>query len=105
MPTYEYECTSCHIRFEKFQSIKDDPISTCPECKGRVKRLIGAGIGIIFKGSGFYTTDYKKSSSLPNNSSKKSDNGSSDDKKKETKTETKKETKTEAKKEASKTST
>jgi putative FmdB family regulatory protein len=89
MPTYEYECSSCHIRFEKFQSIKDDPLSKCPECNGPVKRLIGAGVGIIFKGSGFYTTDYKKKSSISDTNNNKSNNGSSRNKAKETKSETK----------------
>jgi putative FmdB family regulatory protein len=109
MPTYEYECTACHYRFEKFQSIKDDPLSTCPECQGSVKRLIGGGIGIIFKGSGFYTTDYKKSSSISgpsNNNKNKPDNGSSGDKTKETnsKSETKKETAKDSGKAAAKSS-
>ena len=60
MPTYEYECQKCHHRFELFQSIKDEPRKTCPKCRGRVKRLLGTGAGLIFKGSGFYTTDYRK---------------------------------------------
>ena len=64
MPTYEYECTKCGHTFEAFQSMKDEPLSSCPKCRGRVRRLIGGGIGVIFKGSGFYTTDYKKSSAL-----------------------------------------
>jgi len=64
MPTYEYECTKCGHTFEILQSISADPLSRCPKCKGRVRRLIGGGMGVIFKGSGFYTTDYKKSSSL-----------------------------------------
>jgi putative FmdB family regulatory protein len=64
MPTYEYECTKCGHTFEAFQSMKDEPLSSCPKCRGRVRRLIQGGIGIIFKGSGFYTTDYKKSSAL-----------------------------------------
>ncbi len=59
MPTYEYECKKCNHRFEKFQSITAEPLKTCPECSGELKRLIGLGAGIIFKGSGFYCTDYK----------------------------------------------
>ena len=63
MPTYEYECPKCDHRFEKFHSISDPPIKICPKCKGRkVKRLIGTGAGIIFKGSGFYQTDYRSES-------------------------------------------
>ena len=64
MPTYEYECTKCGHTFEAFQSMKDEPLSSCPKCRGRVRRIIQGGIGVIFKGSGFYTTDYKKSSAL-----------------------------------------
>jgi putative FmdB family regulatory protein len=67
MPTYEYSCEKCGKEFEKFQPIADDPLKTCPKdlCaqkkwgKGRVKRVIGAGAGLIFKGSGFYITDYR----------------------------------------------
>ena len=62
MPTYEYECEKCGITFEKFQSMKDDPIKKCTECDGSVRRLIGAGAGFIFKGSGFYITDYRSES-------------------------------------------
>jgi len=62
MPNYDYKCQSCGHVFEVFQSMKDAHIKECPECGGRVKRLIGAGSGLIFKGSGFYITDYKKSS-------------------------------------------
>jgi len=60
MPTYEYECTKCAHVFEKFQSMTAAPVKLCPKCRKKVKRLIGAGAGIIFKGSGFYATDYKK---------------------------------------------
>ena len=61
MPTYEYECTKCQNVFDVFQSITAQPLKKCPKCKGKVNRLIGGGSGIIFKGSGFYATDYKKS--------------------------------------------
>jgi putative FmdB family regulatory protein len=60
MPTYEYECQKCGHHYELYQSIKDAPKRTCPKCRGRVKRLLGTGTGLIFKGSGFYTTDYRK---------------------------------------------
>ena len=59
MPTYDYKCLACDVRFEKFQGIMAPVIEECPECGGKVKRLIGAGAGLIFKGSGFYTTDYR----------------------------------------------
>ena len=64
MPTYEYECPKCGVRFEEFQSMKDAPLTKCPtpKCRGKVKRLIGAGAGLLFKGSGFYITDYRSSS-------------------------------------------
>jgi putative FmdB family regulatory protein len=63
MPTYDYQCETCGHRFEKFQSIKAAPIRKCPQCgKNAVKRLLGTGAGIIFKGSGFYTTDYRSES-------------------------------------------
>ena len=60
MPTYEYKCDTCAHQFETFQSIKDDPLETCPSCGGTIKRLIGGGNGFIFKGSGFYITDYAR---------------------------------------------
>ena len=59
MPTYDYQCQDCDHSFEKFQSISAPRLTECPECEGRVKRLIGAGAGLIFKGSGFYITDYR----------------------------------------------
>jgi len=61
MPTYEYECQKCGLCFEKFQNIKDKPINTCPECGGSVRRLLGTGTAVIFKGTGFYSTDYGQS--------------------------------------------
>ncbi|MBC7981357.1 MAG: zinc ribbon domain-containing protein [Armatimonadetes bacterium] len=64
MPNYDYECLTCGKKFEIFQSMKDDKLTDCPvpECNGKVKRLLGTGGGIIFKGSGFYQTDYRSSS-------------------------------------------
>ncbi len=62
MPTYEYKCLICDNKFEIFQSMKDEPVKSCPKCNGDVKRLIGSGAGTIFKGTGFYHTDYKNSS-------------------------------------------
>jgi len=59
MPTYEYECTNCGHRFEEFQNITAEPLKTCPVCAGEVRRLISTGGGLIFKGSGFYITDYR----------------------------------------------
>ena len=61
MPTYEYECRSCHHRFEKFQSMTARPVAACPKCKHSARRLISAGGGLLFKGSGFYITDYRSS--------------------------------------------
>lgn len=65
MPTYDYECTKCGHHFEYFQNINDKHLDKCPKCKGKLKRLIGSGAGIIFKGSGFYATDYRKSGKSP----------------------------------------
>ena len=106
MPTYEYECEKCEIIFEKFQSMKDDPIKNCPECDGTVRRLIGAGAGFIFKGSGFYITDYrsesyKQDAKKDKDQNSASESGTSDKKseKSETKSETKSENKSEKKSE------
>ena len=60
MPTYDYVCAKCGNKFELFQSMIAKPQAACPKCKGRAKRQISSGTGIIFKGSGFYETDYKK---------------------------------------------
>jgi putative FmdB family regulatory protein len=59
MPTYEYKCTICGHRFEELQSMNDRPLTTCPQCGGAIERLMGAGAGFIFKGAGFYATDYR----------------------------------------------
>lgn len=78
MPTYDYKCLSCGHHFELFQYMTADPVTNCYKCDGEVKRLIGAGAGPIFKGSGFYHTDYK-------NLNKKTSTTTSSPKKDETK--------------------
>lgn len=100
MPTYDYKCLACDAKFEKFQGITAPPIEECPTCGGKVKRLIGAGAGLIFKGSGFYITDYrsegyKESAKKDKDKSGSSDKSSSSDKgeKKEKKTDTSSESK------------
>ena len=90
MPTYEYLCPKCDHAFEQFQSMNDAPLKKCPKCKkAGVKRLIGGGAGLIFKGSGFYITDYKNK--------KPADKAEGGEKAAPAKTEAKSETKTEAK--------
>ncbi|MDC0316176.1 zinc ribbon domain-containing protein [Verrucomicrobia bacterium] len=79
MPTYEYVCEKCDHEFEIFQSIKADPLKDCPKCKGKVRRMIGTGAGIIFKGSGFYETDYR-SESYKSGAKKESDSKKSSSK-------------------------
>ena len=89
MPTYDYECSECGHELEEFQMMSEKPLKKCPACKkNELKRLIGAGAGIIFKGSGFYETDYKKassSSSSPSSSSSESSSKESETKSSETK--------------------
>ena len=72
MPTYEYACAKCGHEMEAFHSMKDEPLRKCPAC-GRLalKRKVGGGAGLIFKGSGFYITDYKKSSGGPSAAAEK----------------------------------
>ena len=79
MPTYEYKCSSCGKTFELFQTMNAELLKNCPECNGSVKRLIGTGSGPIFKGSGFYQTDYKNK---PDESSVKKDEKSKKQEKK-----------------------
>lgn len=87
MPTYEYLCKRCNYRFEEFQNISEKPLTRCPQCGGRVQRLIGAGAGLIFRGSGFYVTDYRSESYKK---AEKADKGVSTEKAKEEKTKEKK---------------
>ena len=99
MPTYEYECQKCGYRFEEFQSITAEPLTRCPResCSGRVKRLISAGGGLLFKGSGFYITDYRsdsyKQAAKAEKGSDTKDKGSSDSSAKKSDTKPKKATK------------
>ena len=65
MPTYDYICNKCGHTFELFQSMTETPRKTCPVCKRVVRRLVSGGSGLIFKGSGFYLTDYKNDKKLP----------------------------------------
>ena len=72
MPTYEYRCKSCGHEFEEFQSMSADPLVMCPKCANpSLKRLMSSGVGLVFKGSGFYQTDYKKSGASSNSTSSK----------------------------------
>jgi putative FmdB family regulatory protein len=99
MPTYDYQCDACGHRFDLFQSMLDKPIKKCPKChRLKVRRLLGTGGGVIFKGSGFYQTDYRSESYKKAASA---DNGS-DGKKSETKSESKSESKSETKSEPAK---
>ena len=91
MPTYEYVCPKCDHAFEQFQSMNDAPLKKCPKCKkAGVKRLIGGGAGLIFKGTGFYITDYK-------NKKQPAEKSESGEKAAPAKVEAKSETKTENK--------
>ncbi len=94
MPTYTYHCENCEHEFEKHQSFSEEPISICPECKKKRLRKVYKPAMVVFKGSGYYVTDHKSSSSATNNSKKKptSDNG-----KEETKSKEKSETKSDKK--------
>jgi putative FmdB family regulatory protein len=78
MPTYDYKCDKCEHIFEYFQTMSDSPLNTCPECAGKVRRLVSGGSGLIFKGSGFYLTDYAKK----NSNEKKTEKSTKTDKKK-----------------------
>ena len=86
MPTYAYKCTGCRHRFEVFQRITEDPLESCPKCGKLIKRLILGGTGIIFKGSGFYVNDSRKSAdSTSGDSSSSAKNESKTDSKSEPK--------------------
>ena len=98
MPTYEYRCKSCGNEFEEFQTMSSDPLIMCPKCaKPALKRLMSSGAGLIFKGSGFYLTDYKKSNTSSSSGAKSE---SKLDSKSETKSDAKQESKPETKQES-----
>ena len=80
MPTYDYTCAACRHKFERFESINDDAHKECPKCgKKKARRMLGMGAGLIFKGSGFYTTDSKNTASpAPSGDSGDSKSGSED---------------------------
>ncbi len=90
MPTYHYRCAACDNRFDAFQKFADDPLTICPECDGRVKRVIQP-VGVVFKGSGWYINDSRKApaESSTDTSAKKSESTSSDKSKSKGSTETK----------------
>lgn len=96
MPTYEYRCDACSHEMEEFQSITAKPLKKCPACgKSKLKRLIGIGAGVIFKGSGFYETDYRSkgysdAAKADKESSTKTESSSTDTAKTDSKTDTKK---------------
>ena len=100
MPTYDYVCDACEHEFEEFQMMSAKPLKKCPECgKNKLRRLIGTGAGIIFKGSGFYETDYRSDGYKKDkkaDSEKKSENKDSSDKKSGSKADSKSETKPKA---------
>jgi putative FmdB family regulatory protein len=99
MPTYGYRCTSCGHQFEVFQRMSDEPVQTCPKCQGKVTRMLFPA-GVVFKGSGYYSTDYKESGK---SSSTSSANGSdpSTESKSESKSDAKSDSKSESKSESS----
>lgn len=100
MPTYDYECDACGHKFEHYQGINDPVLKKCPECKkNKLRRLLGTGAAVVFKGSGFYQTDYRSDSYKKAAAAEKpsSDSSSKSESKSETKSEAKAAPKTEKK--------
>ena len=85
MPTYQYKCGDCRHEFEEVQSMKDDALTQCPECEGKIQRIISGGSGFLFKGSGFYITDYRSSQYKKDASKESGSSKPSSDKKTESK--------------------
>jgi putative FmdB family regulatory protein len=85
MPTYDYECSSCHHRFEVFEKVHENGVKDCPKCgRKKAKRMLGIGAGVIFRGSGFHVTDYKKGGGGESKESKPADSKGSEPAKKKT---------------------
>jgi putative FmdB family regulatory protein len=95
MPIYGYRCDECGHEFETFQNMSDPPMTVCPNCKGKLRKQVYP-VGIAFKGSGFYTTDYKSTSAGSNGAKGDSSESSSTEKKPESKPESKPETKSDS---------
>ena len=76
MPTYEYRCPKCGTEFEAFQKITSKPVAKCPKCGAKAQRLMSAGAGLVFKGSGFYLTDYGRSGQQAKQAKAESDHAS-----------------------------
>ena len=89
MPTYEYRCTTCSHEFEKFQRMSEEPVAECPECGAKSERKLSAGAGLLFKGSGFYITDYRSDGYKQSAKAEKGDSGKASESKPAPKTPTK----------------
>lgn len=103
MPTYDYECDACGHKFEHYQGINSEVLKKCPECKkNKLRRLLGIGAAVVFKGSGFYQTDYRSDSYKKAAAAEKPSSGDSSksESKPESKSESKSETKSETKSES-----
>lgn len=106
MPTYEYVCDACGNEFDEMQSFSDKPLTKCPKCrKNKLRRLFGTGASIIFKGSGFYETDYRSESYKAGAKAEADAGKPASDAKSDAKTESKSEAKTETKADKPKTGT
>ena len=90
MPTYEYRCPECRTDFEKFQRMSDEPVAECPSCGAGAERRLSGGAGLVFKGSGFYITDYRSDSYKKAAKAESGSNGKSESSKSESKSEGKK---------------
>ena len=85
MPTYEYRCTACSHEFEKIQRMSEDPVAECPACGAKSERKLSAGAGLLFKGSGFYITDYRSEGYKKAAKAESGDSGKSSETKAESK--------------------